>query len=584
MLDATKKISELTPTPSIHGEEWLEVIQKDDKGKWRTFRITTEQLRGLKGDKGDTGDSAYQAALDEGFVGTRQGWLLSLVGPQGIQGVQGPKGNDGPMGPEGLQGERGQQGAAGEQGAQGPRGFDGPDGPAGPIGPQGEDGDNGKSAYEYAQDAGYMGTEAQFAELLIKTWLDDTPDDGVLYVREHNKWTPMPTSTGGAYPEIKPLSAFIGGKQAERWFTLGTSMVGNDFMTIHTPEGYLHQVEISDTSEFFGSGAAGMTMMEKAVITSETPEDCFIVDADGTRTQIQIDDGQFATIDLSGDYLFKYSYDYQDITITKTDSGEVVYEGVFDIHQDDAMGEASYPALRTRPEFMGGTIFRMIMEWHDVPNDRWYHDLVDVDISDGSVTPLVRDRGIDSVDVGEYIPGTSIVNGSSCSFWTRGRGNPEFHVYSMTAETVNTVDFISQFTDPWMSVANFNVRRFPDQKGYWLAAVTMGEQLQGTLLEMNLGGTVTKTTPLNPGVDGMGYGGFYFSGITDTLVATYGGMNSFNGTHLLDLSGNIIKEVSHITDVYITDELNPSQFMALFGASINTVEQNVFFDSQGRSL
>lgn len=40
----------------------------------------------------------------------------------------------------------------------------GPQGPQGDIGPQGPKGDPSKSAYEYAQDGGYIGTEEEFAD------------------------------------------------------------------------------------------------------------------------------------------------------------------------------------------------------------------------------------------------------------------------------------------------------------------------------------------------------------------------------------------------------------------------------------
>lgn len=49
----------------------------------------------LKGDKGVDGDSAYQLALENGFSGTEEEWLLSLVGPAGPQGPQGDPGSGG---------------------------------------------------------------------------------------------------------------------------------------------------------------------------------------------------------------------------------------------------------------------------------------------------------------------------------------------------------------------------------------------------------------------------------------------------------------------------------------------------------
>ena len=67
---------------------------------------------------------------------------------------------DGATGPVGAQGPQGEQGEAGLQGEQGPKGDKGDQGEAG------KDGANGKSAYEYAQDAGYLGTATDFAAAL----------------------------------------------------------------------------------------------------------------------------------------------------------------------------------------------------------------------------------------------------------------------------------------------------------------------------------------------------------------------------------------------------------------------------------
>lgn len=86
---------------------------------------------GPAGADGADGDSAYQVAVDNGFVGTEAEWLASLVGPQGpagAQGIQGPAGADGPQGPAGAQGEQGIQGPIGPEGPQGPTGATGPQG------------------------------------------------------------------------------------------------------------------------------------------------------------------------------------------------------------------------------------------------------------------------------------------------------------------------------------------------------------------------------------------------------------------------------------------------------------------------
>ena len=67
-------------------------------------------ITGEKGDKGNPGadgKSAYQVAVDNGFVGTKAQWLLSLVGQQGPQGPSGPAGATGPQGSAGSNGSDG---------------------------------------------------------------------------------------------------------------------------------------------------------------------------------------------------------------------------------------------------------------------------------------------------------------------------------------------------------------------------------------------------------------------------------------------------------------------------------------------
>jgi len=53
------------------------------------------------GPTGADGRSAYQVAVDEGFIGTEEEWLASLVGPTGPQGSIGPTGPQGPKGDSG---------------------------------------------------------------------------------------------------------------------------------------------------------------------------------------------------------------------------------------------------------------------------------------------------------------------------------------------------------------------------------------------------------------------------------------------------------------------------------------------------
>lgn len=107
-----------------------------------------------------TGLSAYECALQEGFVGTEAEWLASLVGPTGATGSTGPTGEVGPQGIQGIQGNAGATGATGPQGAQGDTGPTGPQGPqgmpgsTGPQGPQGMQGMQGATG-----DAGPQGPQ-----------------------------------------------------------------------------------------------------------------------------------------------------------------------------------------------------------------------------------------------------------------------------------------------------------------------------------------------------------------------------------------------------------------------------------------
>src|SRR3546814_3485220 len=73
---------------------------------------------------GAAGASAYDMAVAEGFSGTEQQWLASLVGPQGSQGETGAQGPQGETGAIGATGAAGPQGPQGETGATGATGAD----------------------------------------------------------------------------------------------------------------------------------------------------------------------------------------------------------------------------------------------------------------------------------------------------------------------------------------------------------------------------------------------------------------------------------------------------------------------------
>ena len=123
--------------------------------------------QGPTGPAGADGDSAYQVAVNNGFIGTEEAWLESLQGTNGVDGINGTNGLDGKDGVDGLNGLDGVKGdtgaigatgAQGEQGLQGVKGDTGAQGEQGLQGVQGETGATGYNAYQVAQVNGFDGS------------------------------------------------------------------------------------------------------------------------------------------------------------------------------------------------------------------------------------------------------------------------------------------------------------------------------------------------------------------------------------------------------------------------------------------
>ena len=104
-----------------------------------------QQLLEKISEKGKDGKSAYEIAVEHGFVGTETEWLESLKGVDGKDGVNGKDGCDGRNGVDGLPGKDGKDGADGLPG---------------------RDGIDGKSAYIIAVEHGFSGTETEWLQSL----------------------------------------------------------------------------------------------------------------------------------------------------------------------------------------------------------------------------------------------------------------------------------------------------------------------------------------------------------------------------------------------------------------------------------
>lgn len=109
-----------------------------------------------------TGKSAYEIAVDNGYIGTEAEWLESLKG-----GGEGSVGADGKSAYE-IAVENGYNGTEVEW-LESLKGVDGQDGENGQDGQDGVPGTKGKSAYEIAVDNGYIGTEVEWLASLHGT-------------------------------------------------------------------------------------------------------------------------------------------------------------------------------------------------------------------------------------------------------------------------------------------------------------------------------------------------------------------------------------------------------------------------------
>lgn len=147
---------ELQATPTHI--QWRYVGDDD----WQDL-VAKSELKGDPGDAGEDGSSAYEVAVQQGFVGTEAEWLNSLVGPKGDPGNDGSDGDPGPPGDDGAAGPSAYDVAVAE-------GFIGTEaewleslrGLKGDPGNDGAPGDDGASAYELAVADGYSGTLSEW--------------------------------------------------------------------------------------------------------------------------------------------------------------------------------------------------------------------------------------------------------------------------------------------------------------------------------------------------------------------------------------------------------------------------------------
>lgn len=181
------------PTAGTNGKSAYEIAL--DNGF-----VGTEQewLDSLKGTPGKDGKSAYELAVEKGYSGTLTEWLESLQGTDGLTAYDiavenGFKGTEDEW-LESLVGESAYQIAV-------DNGFEGSvaewlESLHGKPGAKGNKGDPGKSAYEIAKDNGYTGTEVEWLQSLVgKSAYQSAVDGGYTGTEEEFEAALQPIKT-----------------------------------------------------------------------------------------------------------------------------------------------------------------------------------------------------------------------------------------------------------------------------------------------------------------------------------------------------------------------------------------------------
>ena len=198
------------------------------------------------------GLSAYEVAVAEGYEGTVDEWLASLVGPQGPQGPQGVTGATGPQGPKG---DTGATGATGPKGDKGDTGATGPQGPKGDKGDKGDTGATGATGATGPQGpGGPAGSDADVTAANITAALGYTPVSPTLLA------TKQDTLESGV--NIKTIN--------------NQSLLGNGNIDIQG-SGSVTDVTVGGTSVVNQQGVAEVPEIPEAVVAQE-------LDIDSTPT------------------------------------------------------------------------------------------------------------------------------------------------------------------------------------------------------------------------------------------------------------------------------------------------------------
>lgn len=217
----------------------------DNGSTWENL-IALDELKGKPGQNGADGASGADgysptASVEQSTDGakitiTDKSGTTEAVVKNGKDGANGRDGADGQPGRDGVDGQPGKDGTDGITPTIGDngnwflgatdtgkpsRGATGDTGPTGATGAQGPAGTDGKSAYQYAVEGGYTGTEEAFAAKLAQELPTALPNPNALTFNG---------AVTGSYDGSAPMSVDIpsGGGSSDTWELINTITVGDD--------------------------------------------------------------------------------------------------------------------------------------------------------------------------------------------------------------------------------------------------------------------------------------------------------------------------------------------------------------------
>lgn len=364
-------------------ENLLTFIQSNVQGEKGDQGVAGKDGRdgtnGTNGTNGVNGLSAYQVAVNNGFTGTVDQWLASLVGADGADGKAGTNGwtpilavvPDGDRrviavtswtGGTGTAPNTGYYGSAGItpniaqavdiRGIQGVQGLSGADGQDGEKGDTGATGADGMGAFEIAQLNGFTGTEEEWLESLKgKTAYEVAVDDGFTGTVE--EW--LDSLNGDSGYKVAVDNGFVG-TEAE-WLE---SLKGKDAYAIALEEGFTGTKEEwleslkgakGDQGEKGDTGEAGADGVK--VTTAEIATDGTLTLTLSDNTTVVSNTPTAPTVDIKTGFA-KYS----DGVYTEASTLAITAGSVADLPNDKAT--ALEPVLPTDvTTFYNGTILTL---------------------------------------------------------------------------------------------------------------------------------------------------------------------------------------------------------------------------------